>query len=57
MLCAAMKYSRGYHSSAILLADGSILMGGDQDITGGMEVWGEHSPRAISRGTSSGRDR
>lgn len=25
-----MKYPRGYHSSAILLADGSVLMGGDR---------------------------
>jgi|SRR5690349_1519953 hypothetical protein len=24
-----MKYSRGYHSSAILLPDGSVIMGGD----------------------------
>jgi len=41
--CAAMKYSRGYHSTAILLADGSILMGGDQDITGGWKS-GENTP-------------
>ena len=27
---ASMKYSRGYHSSAILLPDGSVLMGGDK---------------------------
>jgi hypothetical protein len=38
-----MKYSRGYHSSAILLADGSILMGGDQDITNGWKS-GENTP-------------
>jgi plastocyanin len=31
MRCAAMKYSRGYHSAAILLVDGSVLMGGDQN--------------------------
>jgi len=30
MLCASMKYPRGYHSAAILLEDGSILMGGDK---------------------------
>lgn len=41
--CAVMKYSRGYHSTAILLADGSILMGGDQDITGGWKS-GETTP-------------
>jgi hypothetical protein len=29
-LCATMKHPRGYHSSAILLADGSVLMGGDR---------------------------
>jgi hypothetical protein len=26
-----MKYPRRYHSAAILLADGSVLMGGDTD--------------------------
>ena len=26
----SMAYSRGYHSSAILLPDGSVLMGGDK---------------------------
>jgi hypothetical protein len=41
--CSTMKYSRGYHSSAILLADGSILMGGDQDITNGWKS-GENTP-------------
>lgn len=30
LLCSAMKYPRGYHSAAILLADGSVLMGGDR---------------------------
>jgi hypothetical protein len=29
-LCATMAIPRGYHSAAILLADGSILMGGDR---------------------------
>jgi FtsP/CotA-like multicopper oxidase with cupredoxin domain len=29
-LCATMSIPRGYHSAAILLADGSVLMGGDQ---------------------------
>jgi plastocyanin len=28
-LCGEMKYRRGYHSTNILLADGSVLMGGD----------------------------
>jgi hypothetical protein len=28
-LCPAMQYKRGYHSSNILLPDGSVLMGGD----------------------------
>jgi FtsP/CotA-like multicopper oxidase with cupredoxin domain len=28
-LCASMQQKRGYHSSNILLADGSVLMGGD----------------------------
>jgi plastocyanin len=32
--CADMKYIRGYHSSNILLADGSVLMGGDPGIGG-----------------------
>ncbi len=45
--CAVMKYSRGYHSTAILLADGSILMGGDQDITGGWKS-GETTPHERS---------
>src|SRR5262249_54838087 len=30
MMCASMKYPRGYHSAAILLVDGSVLMGGDR---------------------------
>jgi len=30
----AMKYARGYHSSAILLPDGSVLMGGDPRAAG-----------------------
>ena len=30
-----MKYNRGYHSSNILLADGSVLMGGDPQDGGG----------------------
>ena len=42
-LCATMKWSRGYHSSAILLADGSILMGGDQDTVNGWRS-GETTP-------------
>ena len=29
-LCATMSIPRGYHSAAILLADGSVLMGGDR---------------------------
>lgn len=29
-LCASMAIPRGYHSAAILLADGSVLMGGDR---------------------------
>jgi hypothetical protein len=29
-LCASMRISRGYHSAAILLADGSVLMGADK---------------------------
>lgn len=29
-LCARMSIPRGYHSAAILLADGSVLMGGDR---------------------------
>ncbi|MDQ3774849.1 MAG: hypothetical protein M3461_11045 [Pseudomonadota bacterium] len=29
-LCATMTIPRGYHSTAILLADGSVLMGGDK---------------------------
>ena len=29
-LCATMPTPRGYHSAAILLADGSVLMGGDR---------------------------
>jgi hypothetical protein len=29
-LCATMSIPRGYHSAAILLPDGSILMGGDR---------------------------
>jgi plastocyanin len=29
--CGEMKYIRGYHSSNILLADGSVLMGGDSN--------------------------
>jgi hypothetical protein len=41
MQCATMKYSRGYHSTAILLADGSVLMGGDQ---AGMWKSGETTP-------------
>jgi FtsP/CotA-like multicopper oxidase with cupredoxin domain len=28
--CALLKHPRGYHSTAILLADGSVLVGGDQ---------------------------
>lgn len=35
------RFSRGYHSSAILLADGSVLMGGDQ---AGMWKSGETTP-------------
>jgi hypothetical protein len=34
-LCGLMKYRRGYHSSNILLADGSVLMGGDPPGGGG----------------------
>jgi hypothetical protein len=30
LMCSSMKYPRGYHSAAILLADGSVLMGGDR---------------------------
>jgi len=41
MLCGSLKFSRGYHSSAILLADGSVLMGGDQ---AGMWKSGETTP-------------
>ena len=29
-LCATMTIPRGYHSAAVLLADGSVLMGGDR---------------------------
>src|SRR6185503_15624482 len=29
-LCATMSIPRGYHSSAILLADGTVLVGGDK---------------------------
>jgi hypothetical protein len=29
-MCASLTYARGYHSTAILLADGSVLVGGDQ---------------------------
>jgi len=29
-ICATMNYTRGYHSAAILLVDGSVLMGGDR---------------------------
>ena len=29
-LCSTMSIPRGYHSAAILLADGSVLMGGDR---------------------------
>jgi hypothetical protein len=29
-LCATMSIPRGYHSAAILLLDGSVLMGGDR---------------------------
>lgn len=29
-LCATMTFPRGYHSAAILLVDGSVLMGGDK---------------------------
>lgn len=32
--CADMKHIRGYHSSNILLADGSVLMGGDPSAGG-----------------------
>jgi hypothetical protein len=41
MLCASMKYPRGYHSAAILLVDGSILMGGDKP---GLWKSGETTP-------------
>jgi FtsP/CotA-like multicopper oxidase with cupredoxin domain len=33
--CAPMKYKRGYHSAAILLTDGSVLVGGDPPGTWG----------------------
>ncbi|MFL5936215.1 MAG: galactose oxidase-like domain-containing protein [Gaiellaceae bacterium] len=33
--CAPMKYKRGYHSAAILLMDGSVLVGGDPPGTWG----------------------
>ena len=36
-----MKYPRGYHSAAILLADGSVLMGGDKP---GLWKSGETTP-------------
>ncbi len=35
LLCDAMTNVRGYHSSNILLADGSVLMGGDPGSGGG----------------------
>src|SRR5204862_1803002 len=28
--CASLAHPRGYHSTAILLADGSVLVGGDE---------------------------
>jgi plastocyanin len=34
LLCDPMKNVRGYHSSNILLADGSVLMGGDPPVAG-----------------------
>lgn len=33
--CASMKYKRGYHSTAILLTDGSVVVGGDPPGTWG----------------------
>ncbi len=34
LLCASMQHKRGYHSSNILLRDGSVLMGGDPRVAG-----------------------
>jgi hypothetical protein len=56
-LCATMTIPRGYHSTAILLADGSVLMGGDQawaDEVGGRPSTSDTTPRTSrSRGRQS----
>jgi hypothetical protein len=41
-----MKYPRGYHSAAILLPDGSVIMGGDPN--GGTTPTSDTTPRTSS---------
>jgi FtsP/CotA-like multicopper oxidase with cupredoxin domain len=48
-LCASMGYKRGYHSSNILLPDGSVLMGGDPGGAGGPTPHERYFPWYCSR--------
>lgn len=49
MLCASMQHKRGYHSSNILLPDGSVLMGGDPPAGGGPTPHERYFPWYFSR--------